>query len=77
MTEPFNRTELLVTAIARLLDGCRHVVVGAASPIPLLAGREAVGGRATAAVCYNFTCRLPVTDPQALRAQLEAPPDPA
>jgi len=50
---------------------------GAASPIPLLAGREPLGGRATAAVCYNFTCRLPVTDPQALRAQLEAPPDPA
>ena len=34
MNEPFNRTELLVTVIARLLDGCRHVVVGAASPIP-------------------------------------------
>ena len=27
-------TELLVTAIARLLHGCRHVATGAASPIP-------------------------------------------
>jgi glutaconate CoA-transferase, subunit B len=34
MSEPFNRTELLVTVIARLLEGCRHVVVGASSPIP-------------------------------------------
>ena len=43
------------------------------SPVPLLAGREAINGLPTAAVCYNFTCRLPVTDPQALRAQLEPP----
>ena len=30
----FSRTELLVTVIARLLRGCRHVAVGASSPIP-------------------------------------------
>ncbi len=30
----FNRTELLITTIARLLHGCRHVAVGASSPIP-------------------------------------------
>ncbi len=34
MTEPFNRTELLIGVIGRLLEGCRHVVVGASSPIP-------------------------------------------
>jgi glutaconate CoA-transferase, subunit B len=33
MTE-FSRTELLITVIARLLRGCRHVAVGASSPIP-------------------------------------------
>lgn len=30
----FNRTELLITVISRLLSGCRHVAVGASSPIP-------------------------------------------
>lgn len=29
-----SRIELLVTVIARLLNGCRHVAVGASSPIP-------------------------------------------
>jgi uncharacterized protein YyaL (SSP411 family) len=41
------------------------------SPVPLLAGREQLQGLATAAVCRNFTCRLPVTDAQALKAQLD------
>jgi glutaconate CoA-transferase, subunit B len=31
---PFTPTELLVAVIARLLEGCRHVAVGAQSPIP-------------------------------------------
>jgi uncharacterized protein YyaL (SSP411 family) len=43
---------------------------GEASPVPLLAGREQLQGRATAAVCRTFACRLPVTDPEALKAQL-------
>jgi len=30
----YNKAELLIAAIARLLDGCRHVCVGASSPIP-------------------------------------------
>lgn len=34
MSQPVSRTEVLVTTIARLLKGCRHVVVGASSPIP-------------------------------------------
>ena len=34
MTQAFSRTELLIAVIARLLEGCRHVIVGAASPIP-------------------------------------------
>ncbi|MDW8326656.1 MAG: thioredoxin domain-containing protein [Anaerolineales bacterium] len=44
---------------------------GAASPIPLLDGREQLNGKATAAVCVNFVCRLPVTEPEALKAQLD------
>jgi uncharacterized protein len=38
--------------------------------VPLLADRTALGGRATAYVCEHFVCRLPVTDPEALAAQL-------
>ena len=44
-----------------------------ASSIPLLDGRLASDGRPTAYVCRAFVCRLPVTDADALRAQLEAP----
>jgi hypothetical protein len=55
-----------------------HVVVArlrpgdaaAAALTPLLQDREAVGGRATAYVCRNFVCKLPVSEPQDLAAQL-------
>jgi uncharacterized protein len=40
------------------------------SAIPLLEGRVAIDGRPTAYVCRQFACRLPVTDPVALVAQL-------
>jgi uncharacterized protein YyaL (SSP411 family) len=45
------------------------VVVVAEGPderIPLLAGREAVGGQAAAYVCRGFVCERPVTDPALL-----------
>ena len=46
---------------------------GAASElIPLLADRNQIGGRATAYVCRNFVCNLPVTEPEALARQLES-----
>ena len=41
-----------------------------ASAIPLLAARTRIDGRPTAYVCRDFACRLPVTDPDALREQL-------
>ena len=37
---------------------------------PLLSGRSAVDGRATAFVCENYVCALPVTEPTALAEQL-------
>ena len=37
-----------------------------ASAMPLLAGRDRVDGRATAYVCRDYVCRLPVVDPAAL-----------
>jgi uncharacterized protein YyaL (SSP411 family) len=45
----------------------------AADLIPLLAEREMVNGAATAYVCRNFVCRLPVTTPDALEKELTQP----
>ncbi|HEY7970994.1 MAG TPA: hypothetical protein VID95_13445, partial [Candidatus Limnocylindrales bacterium] len=42
----------------------------ATSVVPLLADRTMIDGRPTAYVCRDFACRLPVTDPESLRAQL-------
>ena len=44
----------------------------ASSVVPLLAGRVALDGKPTAFVCEGFACRMPVTDPDALRAALAA-----
>ena len=38
--------------------------------LPLLAGKTPVDGTATAYVCQNYTCQSPVTEPNALVAQL-------
>ncbi|HLW94625.1 MAG TPA: thioredoxin domain-containing protein [Solirubrobacteraceae bacterium] len=51
-----------------------HVVValgdGGESEVPLLEGRSAVGGSATAYVCERFTCQAPVGEPAELRLKL-------
>ncbi len=44
----------------------------ASAGVPLLEGRDAVGGQATAYVCRNYTCDLPATDRATLARQLEA-----
>jgi len=38
--------------------------------LPLAEGREMLRGRATAYVCRNYTCELPVNEPEALAGQL-------
>ena len=38
--------------------------------LPLLRGREATDGRATAYVCQNYVCQLPVNDAGDLAEQL-------
>jgi hypothetical protein len=43
-----------------------------ASAVPLMGGRFALDGRATAFVCRNFACRQPVTEPEALAVLLAA-----
>ena len=69
-------------ATRALLDVCRRgyrpaLVVGwgagstEAGVVPLLAGRAAVEGQATAYVCRRGTCRAPVVDPEALAALLD------
>jgi uncharacterized protein len=45
---------------------------GGDQPIPLLAGRSLVDGAPAAYVCRDFACRVPVTTPENLRAELEA-----
>jgi len=65
-THELHRTALLAAppgAVLALGDG-------ADAAVPLLAGRGLVEGGAAAYVCRDFTCRLPVTDPAALRAEL-------
>ncbi|MBX3278868.1 MAG: thioredoxin domain-containing protein [Acidobacteria bacterium] len=46
---------------------------GAVGAIPLLAGRRAVGGRATAYVCRNFQCEAPITEAAELAAKIDSP----
>ena len=64
-----------------LLDVCTtgyrpHQIVALGAPdaeasvVPLLQDRGQIEGRATAYVCVDFTCRAPVTDPDALQALL-------
>ena len=43
----------------------------------VLAGKTQMGGKATVYVCHNFTCSLPVTEPEALTALLARPARPA
>ena len=42
----------------------------AEAAIPLLGRRTPVDGKPAAYVCENFTCNLPVTDPEELERQL-------
>ncbi|MFI5973875.1 thioredoxin domain-containing protein [Streptomyces sp. NPDC051452] len=59
-----------------LLGNAPGAVVAYGTPdgeeFPLLADRALVDGAPTAYVCRNFVCDLPVTDPAALKARLDA-----
>jgi uncharacterized protein YyaL (SSP411 family) len=57
-------------APAVVLAGVAPGDTDAEEAIPLLAGRTPVDGKPAAYVCENFTCRLPVTEPEALEREL-------
>jgi len=56
----------------RVVAGMPAADARAAAGVPLLESRGAIDGRATAYVCRNYACELPVTDRAALARQLEA-----
>jgi len=63
-------TRFLPNRVISLLDPGSEKAVELARRIPLLTGREPVEGKATAYVCQNYACQLPVTDPEKLIKQL-------
>jgi uncharacterized protein YyaL (SSP411 family) len=71
-TDP--RTLLLVREVThRFVPAATRVVArGPRDDVPLLAHRALVDGAPTAFVCEGYACRQPVTDPEALRAQIDA-----
>ena len=75
-TDDDPRTAALVREVtSRLLPSAvvlrGHPERDQSSTSPLLADRSLVGGAPAAYVCERFSCRAPVTDPAALRAELE------
>ncbi|HMO56286.1 MAG TPA: thioredoxin domain-containing protein [Roseiflexaceae bacterium] len=69
-------TQALIDAARRPFLPARVLVLQPANqaPVidsPLLIGRAMLDGRPTAYVCEQYTCRLPVTSVEALRAQLK------
>jgi uncharacterized protein YyaL (SSP411 family) len=63
-TRELHRTALLSPVPA---------VVATGTGVALMEGRTPVDGRPAAYVCRDFACRMPVTDSEALRAELIAP----
>jgi len=55
----------------RVVTGMVTGDAAGAAGIPLLQGREAVGGKPTAYVCRNYACELPVTDRESLARRLD------
>jgi uncharacterized protein len=67
VTEPGDQVGAELAARARQSLGSVVLVVPPGrSGVPLLEGRDLVGGRAAAYVCRSMVCERPVTDPAAL-----------
>ncbi|MGD8485487.1 MAG: hypothetical protein PVH07_02500 [Chloroflexota bacterium] len=74
--EPEAEDTRALLAVARTGFRPNRVVAVAADPeasaVPLLHGRTAIDGAATAYLCRDFACRRPTTEPAELAGQLEA-----
>jgi uncharacterized protein len=70
--ESASRDALQATAMRAAPPGAVVVIGNGVDPagIPLLDGRGPVDGAAAAYVCRGFVCRLPVTEPDQLEAEL-------
>jgi uncharacterized protein YyaL (SSP411 family) len=67
-------TRALLREVRGRRDPYRALAWGAGGSVPLLTGRALIDGHPAAYVCEGFVCRLPVTDPKGLAAQLSVPP---
>ncbi len=70
-------TKALLAAVRARYRPGRVIAVAAdpvASAVPLLHGRAAIEGAATAYLCRDFACRQPTADPATLARQLEDAP---
>jgi hypothetical protein len=69
-----DATRALLREVWGRRDPYRVVAWGTGGSVPLLTGRSLIDGHPAAYVCEGFVCRLPVTDPEGLAAQLSVPP---
>jgi len=66
------QTDRMLEVVRERFIPNRLLAVGAgAGAIPLLADRQAPGGRATAYLCEHFVCQAPTQDPSELARQLD------
>ena len=64
-------TELLEVALRDAPWGTAVVHGQPGLDVPLMAGRDLVGGRPAAYVCQKFTCQMPIVLPEDLRRELK------
>ena len=67
-----DRTRALLEVAQRRFDPLTVIAWGAAGDVPLLDGRNLVGGVPSAYVCRGFVCEAPVTEVSELREALAA-----
>jgi uncharacterized protein YyaL (SSP411 family) len=66
-----ERVRAFLDVIRRSFRPFQVTAVGlAGAPLPLLEGREQIGGLPTIYICQNFVCHMPLTDLEAFRAAL-------